>query len=88
MEHSFIKINTDNLVIDAFVISQLSLTEQEHIYYETDIHVNTELIPIDNYALYIILGNLLSNSMQECRKIQPPPPFLLNLKFSYKILNL
>ena len=94
MEHSYSKINTGNLVIDAFVSSHLTLAEHEHISYETDIHVNTELIPIDDYTLCIILGNLLDNSMQECRKIQPPHPrsikleiFTSNTEFVIHIIN-
>ena len=74
LENCFSRINTGNLVIDAFVSNHLSLAEQEHIQYETDINIVADIIPIDDYNLCILLGNLLDNSMQECRKIQSPHP--------------
>lgn len=74
LENCFSRINTGNLVIDAFVSSHLSMAEQEHIQYETDISIAVDSIPIDDYNLCILLGNLLDNSMQECRNIQPPHP--------------
>lgn len=72
LEHCYNQINTGNLVIDTFLSTYLKMAAQENIPFLTDIQVSTERIPTSDYALCIILGNLLDNSMNACRKITPP----------------
>ena len=94
LEHCFNRINTGSLVIDSFVSSHLTMAEHEHIQYETNIQVTAERIPVDEYTLCILLGNLLDNSMQECRRILPPHSrfiqveiFTLDTEFVLHVVN-
>ena len=69
LETSYSRINTGNLVIDSFISNYL-LTAQEHsIRLITDLQLDYSLIPISDYDLSIILGNLLDNAFNECTKI-------------------
>lgn len=72
LENTYAKINTGNLVIDAFVSSYLDIAAEEGISFDTDIHVDPDRIPVKDYDLCVILGNLLDNSLQACHKITPP----------------
>lgn len=72
LENTYAKINTGNLVIDAFVSSYLDMAAEEEIQFDTDIHVDPDRIPVKDYDLCVILGNLLDNSFQACHKIIPP----------------
>lgn len=72
LENTYAKINTGNLVIDAFVSSYLDIAAEEGIQFDTDIHVDPDRIPVKDYDLCVILGNLLDNSLQACHKIVPP----------------
>lgn len=72
LEQSYNRINTGNLVIDAFVSNYLSIAENENITFYTDIKVDTNHIPVSDYDLCIILGNLLDNCLNAVRRIIPP----------------
>lgn len=72
LEQSYNRINTGNLVIDAFVSNYLSIAENENITFHTDIKVDTNHIPVSDYDLCIILGNLLDNCIHAVRQITPP----------------
>ncbi|MBP3457726.1 MAG: GHKL domain-containing protein [Lachnospiraceae bacterium] len=72
LENTYAKINTGNLVIDAFVSNYLDMATEEGIQFDTDIHVDPDRIPVKDYDLCVILGNLLDNSLQACHKIIPP----------------
>lgn len=72
LENTYAKINTGNLVIDAFVSNYLDMATEEGIRFDTDIHVDPDRIPVKDYDLCVILGNLLDNSLQACHKIIPP----------------
>lgn len=69
LEQSYSCINTGNLVIDAFVSSCLEMAKQENIVFDTNIQILAGQVPISDYDLCIILGNLLDNSMNACRNI-------------------
>ena len=69
LESSYSRINTGNLVIDSFISNYL-LTAQEHsIRLIPDLQLDYSLIPISDYDLSIILGNLLDNAFNACTKI-------------------
>lgn len=94
IENSYNRINTGNLVIDAFVSNHLSLATQENIEFRTKIQLQKENIYIDDYDLSVILGNLLDNSLNACRKITVPAKrqievelFTTNLEFVIHISN-
>ncbi len=70
LENSYTKINTGNLVIDALVSHYVSVAEQEDIQMETAISISNMKLPIEDYDLCIILGNMLNNSIKACMQIQ------------------
>jgi hypothetical protein len=72
MENSYNRINTGNLVIDAFVSNYLSIAESEGISFKTDIKLQIEHIPINDYDLCVVLGNLLDNCMNAVHEITIP----------------
>ncbi len=74
MENAYNRVNTGNLVIDSFLSNHLSIAEKESIQYKTMLQIEPEKVPVDDYNLSILLGNLLDNSLQECRRITPPYP--------------
>ncbi len=79
LDASYNRINTGNLVIDALVSNHLLMAEQFGIAFETDIQVVNSKIPIQDYDLCIILGNLLDNSLHECQQIIPPKPRVIKV---------
>ena len=74
MENSYNRVNTGNLVIDSFLSNHLSIAAKESIQYETNIQISPDRIPVDDYNLSIILGNLLDNSLKECSRSMAPDP--------------
>lgn len=74
LEQTYIATNTGNLVIDSFISNYSSLAEEEGIQFRTDIRIQQNQILIRDYDLSIILGNLLDNALNACRKIQAPEP--------------
>ena len=56
-----------NLVIDSFVGYCMNITTELGIRFETNIQIDQSAIPVDDYDLSIIIGNLLDNSINECR---------------------
>jgi len=74
LERSYSRINTGNLVIDAFVSNYMAMAKQENIVFIPNINVTKEDIEIKDYDLCVVLGNLLDNSIQACRKVIPPRP--------------
>lgn len=57
----FMDSSTHNLVIDTFISSYTSLAKEEGILFQTKINTNKESIPLSDYDLCILLGNLLDN---------------------------
>ena len=80
LESTYAKINTGNLVIDALVSNYFDMATEEGITFDTDIHIDSDCIPVKDYDLCVILGNLLDNSLQACRKIIPPKPRHINVQ--------
>ncbi len=69
IEQPHLSTNTGNLVIDAFVSNHMSIAHNENINFNTDIQSISGSLPISDYDFSIILGNLLDNSLNACRKI-------------------
>lgn len=80
MENAYNRVNTGNLVIDSFLSNHLSIAAKESIQYDTNIQIVPDRVPVDDYNLSILLGNLLDNSLQECRRITPPHPRFVNVE--------
>ena len=69
MEQTFNRINTGNLVIDAFISNYINMAKAEGIQLNTNIKINAKTIPVKDYDLCIIIGNLMDNSFNAVRKI-------------------
>lgn len=68
LESTYAKINTGNLVIDSFITNYISIAENEGITLNADININPDNIPLKDYDLCIVLGNMLDNCINGCRK--------------------
>ncbi|MBR6095222.1 MAG: GHKL domain-containing protein [Lachnospiraceae bacterium] len=65
LEERFVKINTGNLVIDTFITNYNTIASEKGIQFESIIKIDKDMIPVNDYDLCIILGNLLDNSFNE-----------------------
>lgn len=94
IEQTHLSTNTGNLVIDAFVSNHMYIAHNENINFNTDIQSISGSLPISDYDFSIILGNLLDNSLNACRKISCSFPrqisvtlFTTELEFVIHISN-
>lgn len=94
LEQNYSRINTGNLVIDAFVSNYMTIAQNENIQFDTKIQIIPSRIPTDDYDLCIIIGNLLDNSLNATRGIPSPHPrkiytelFTTKLEFIIHIKN-
>ncbi|MCR4839772.1 MAG: GHKL domain-containing protein [Eubacterium sp.] len=69
LEHKYIQFNTGNLVLDTFISNHKTMAEERGIRFITKIRIDKDRIPVDDYQLSIIIGNLLDNALNECRLI-------------------
>ena len=79
LNSSYSRINTGNLVIDSFVSNYLLLSEDTGVEFNPDLQIDSTLIPIKDYDLSIVLGNLLDNAINACNDIQSPNKKYINL---------
>lgn len=63
LESRYCTINTGNLVIDSFVSNLLLQTKRHEITLHTNLKVDVKKIPVNDYHMTIILGNLLDNAL-------------------------
>ena len=68
LEKTYSKVNTGNLVIDAFVSRNMAIAEELGIDFTTDIQIVKDKTNIDDYDLCIIIGNLLENAVNACKE--------------------
>lgn len=66
LESTYVRYNTGNLVIDAFLTNYETIFHANHITFDADLNVDCNRIPVDDYNLCIILGNLLDNALEAC----------------------
>lgn len=71
LEHNYIQVNTGNLVLDTFINNHKTMCEEKEIDFQTTIRIDKDRIPVEDYQLSIIIGNLLDNAYNECRFILP-----------------
>ena len=79
LNSSYSKINTGNLVIDSFVSNYLLLCEDKGIEFISNLQIDASLIPIKDYDLSIVLGNLLDNAVNACNNILSPDKKFIQL---------
>lgn len=68
IENTYTEINTGNLVIDAFVSNFKNIAQTGGIRFSSTLQVDSDRIPVNDYDLCVVLGNLLDNSLNACRK--------------------
>lgn len=68
LESRYCTINTGNLVIDAFVSNLLLQTKAQGITLHTNLKFDQTTVPVNDYHLTIILGNLLDNALNACKE--------------------
>lgn len=68
IEKSYARFNTGNLVIDALFSNYYDLFKSEKIDFKTKIDVDITKIPISDYDLSILIGNLLDNSYKAVKQ--------------------
>ena len=67
LENNYIQINTGNLVLDTFISSHKTMADEKGIQFHSDIRIDKDRMPLEDYDLSIIIGNLLDNAMNECK---------------------
>lgn len=68
IENTYTETNTGNLVIDAFVSNFKNIARTGGIRFSSTLQVDPDRIPVNDYDLCVVLGNLLDNSLNACRK--------------------
>lgn len=68
IENTYTEINTGNLVIDSFVSNFKNLAQEDGIRFSTTLQIDAERIPVNDYDLCVVFGNLLDNSFNACKK--------------------
>lgn len=76
MESCYTGVNTGNLVIDAFVSNFKIVSKNNHIRFHEDISVIPDKIPLTDYELCVIIGNLLDNAYQAASVVKDPEKFI------------
>ncbi len=67
-DDSFIYKTTHNLVIDTFTSSYNALAREKGIIFRVELNIEKDSIPMNDYDLCIVLGNLLDNSFNAAQK--------------------
>lgn len=62
--------NTGNLVIDSFVSNLREVAGKYNISFSSSLRLDVNDIPISDYDLTIILGNLFDNAINACKSIE------------------
>lgn len=79
LESTYARINTGSLVIDSFVSNYMAMAENEGISTTTDIGIDPNCIPVDDYDLCVVLGNMFDNSLAACRQISDESSRFINI---------
>lgn len=69
LESSYNRINTGNLVIDSFVSNYMNIAYEQNIEFTPDIQVQNYRIPVEDFDLCIIIGNMLENCFHAVNNI-------------------
>lgn len=70
LKSRYCSINTGNLVIDSFVSNLKEVADKYHITLDTSIKLSTTQIPLTDYDLTIVLGNLFDNAITACNDVE------------------
>lgn len=83
LDASYSRINTGNLVIDSFVSNYINIANEQNIEFISDIRVQNYRIPIKDFDLCIIIGNMLENSLHAVSGINNDVTKLIEVHMYY-----
>ena len=76
LEHLYARFNTGNLVIDSFITNYAATAKQYNIRFDAILHLDKSRIPMEDYDLCVVLGNLLDNAMKACLLAPTPDRYI------------
>jgi len=76
LENQYVKYNTGNLVIDSFLTNFDDIAVHKNISFQAIIHVDKDRIPLKDFDLSILLGNMLDNALTACLNTKQKDRFL------------
>ena len=76
IESAYAKYNTGNLVVDSLLHNCDNLATSLNIPFNTDLNVDPNKVAVNDYDLCVILGNMLDNSINACKKLSPPDAWI------------
>ena len=79
LESRYAPVNTGCLAIDVLVSNYMLQTRTKGIQLTTSLKVEAQCVPVSDYHLAIILGNLLDNALNACEG-QLNPKILLKIQ--------
>ncbi|MCR5117622.1 MAG: GHKL domain-containing protein, partial [Lachnospiraceae bacterium] len=68
LESVYAKYNTGNLVIDSFLTNYEPIFNKNYTSFKASVNVDCNRIPINDYDLCVVLGNILDNALEACSK--------------------
>ena len=68
LKNKYVVSKTGNLVIDTFVNSAYTFAQNNGVKFHTDFKFDKNSITVSDYDMCIIIGNLLDNSINACKK--------------------
>ncbi|MBR6221841.1 MAG: GHKL domain-containing protein [Lachnospiraceae bacterium] len=71
LDTKYIKVNSGNLVIDTFIGNFLAISEEKKYHTEYNIAVDNQSIPVTDYDLNVVIGNLIDNCLNACSDLDP-----------------
>lgn len=72
----YVICNTGNLVIDTFINNYTELAQKSAIQLITNIKVQNLDVPIEDYDHCIVLGNMLDNCLNACKKLDSTDKYI------------
>jgi len=76
LENLYARYNTGNLVIDSLLTNCDDIARQNNIRFEAVLRIDKNRIPLEDYDLCIILGNILDNALNACKMAYKKNPLI------------
>lgn len=77
LNSTYIKFNSGNLVIDSFLTYYEQIANENNITFKAEVSINPDKVPLNEYDLCVILGNLLDNGIDACKNITGSDRYLI-----------
>ena len=79
LESTYAYFNSGNLVIDSFLTNYKSQFEQAKVSFDANLDLDYNKIPVEDYDICIILGNILDNGLNATSKINNNAIFQIDI---------